>query len=110
MSRRNDLSYGITKLRKEKLEPLNGSALNVMFTNADQLTPSMMVELKNQIIQIEKPLIVAVSEVKPKNSVDYSTMDYIIPGFEASRFIPRKSLISRRFRSIQTCPLKKHAC
>ena len=39
-----------------------------------------MVELKKQI-EIEKPLIVAVSEVKPKNSVDYSTMDYNIPGF-----------------------------
>ena len=56
-----------SKLHEEKLEPLNVPALKVMFTNADQLTPKM-VELKKQI-EIEKPLLVAVSEVKSKNYV-----------------------------------------
>ena len=71
--KRPKFRQGPSKLHKEKLEPLNVLALKVMFTNADQLTPSKMVELKKQI-EIEKPLIVAVSEVK-------STMDYNIPGF-----------------------------
>ena len=78
--KRPKFRQGPSKLHKEKLESLNVPALKVMFTNADQLTPSKMVELKKQI-EIEKPLIVAVSEVKSKNYVDYSTMDYNIPGF-----------------------------
>ena len=57
--RRPKFQQGPSKLHKEKLEPLNVPALKVMFTNADQLTPSKMVELKKQI-EIEKPLIVAV--------------------------------------------------
>ena len=44
--------------QKMKLKQLGLHALKVMFTNADQMTPSKMVELK-KLIEIEKPLIVA---------------------------------------------------
>ena len=54
--------------------------MKVMFTNADQMTPSKMVELKKQI-ETEKPLIVAVCEVKQKNPAESSVMDYDIPGY-----------------------------
>ena len=46
-----------------------------MFTNAGQLTYSNMIELK-KIIEDEKPLILAVSEVKRKNAKDHAIKDY----------------------------------
>ena len=50
-----------------------------MFTNADQLTTSKIIELRD-LIQTEKPLLVAVSEVKLKNS-EHTEVDYNIPDF-----------------------------
>ena len=58
---------GTSKSRIVKLKSLGLPALKVMFTNADQMTPSKLVELKKQI-EAEKPLIVAVSEVKQKKN------------------------------------------
>ena len=57
-------------------------AINVMFTNADQLTVGKKVELIKRI-EREKPLIFAVCEMEPKNSkqcemVDYNISDYSI--------------------------------
>ena len=52
----------------------------IMFTNAAQLTSSKIIELKKKI-QDEKPLIVAVSEVNPKNSDHWSIDGYQIPGY-----------------------------
>ena len=40
--------------------------LNVMFANADQLTSSKKVELM-ECIEKEKPLVIAICEIKPKN-------------------------------------------
>ena len=52
-----------------------------MFTNSDQLTPSKIDELKTRINQ-EKPLIIAVSEIKPKNaSKKRMSQDYEIPTY-----------------------------
>ena len=51
-----------------------------MFANADQLTSSKMIEVK-KIIEGKNPLIVAVSEVKRKNSKERSMMDYEILGY-----------------------------
>ena len=53
-----------------------------MFTNADQFIHSKKSELQNRIVT-EKPMIVAVSEVKPKNrgglsEADYSIEDYTV--------------------------------
>ena len=92
-----------------------------MFTNANQLTPSMMVELKKQI-DIEKPLIVAVSGVKSKNYVDYSTMDYNIPGFSLHpvnldtnigrgiAVYTKEELDKSTIQIDSDLSLKKHAC
>ena len=57
-----------TKFRKSNLK---SSYLPII--NADQLTPSKLAELKTSI-QLEKPLIIAVCEVKPKNSYWRMTM------------------------------------
>ena len=51
-----------------------------MFTNADQLTSSKRSELLKRIGQ-EKPLVIAICEIKPKNSKERTTTDYEIPGF-----------------------------
>ena len=55
--------------------------MKVLFTNADQMTTAKMVELQTKIKQ-EKPLIVAISEVKIKNSTKrFSEEDFIIPDY-----------------------------
>ena len=56
-----------------------------MFTNADQLTTSKIIELRN-LIQTEKPLLVAMSEVKLKNSDERTEVDYNIPDFSLHPF------------------------
>ena len=64
--------------RRTKLKVSKESSLNVLYTNADQLTSTKMIELR-QRIQHEKPSIVAICEVKSKNSKD--RRDYDIPGY-----------------------------
>ena len=59
------VSTGHSVPQKMKLKQLGLHTLKVMFTNADQMTPSKIVELK-KLIEIEKPLIVAVTELKQK--------------------------------------------
>ena len=68
------------KSRKSNLKSSSLPSINVMFTNADQLTPLKLAELKKGI-ELEKPLIVAGCEVKPKNSKERTLSDYEIPGF-----------------------------
>ena len=46
----------------------------------DQLTSTKRSELLKHIEQ-EKPLVIAICEVKPKNSKERTTVDYQIPGF-----------------------------
>ena len=68
-------------VRKAKLRNSNIPSMKILFTNADQLTESKMSELLTKINQ-EKPLIVAVSEVKMKNSTkDRVLEDYQIPNY-----------------------------
>ena len=69
-----------SKTRTTRLKPSTLPNLPVMFTNADQLTPGKKVELM-KLIETEKPLIVAISEVKPKNSDDRDMLDYDIPDY-----------------------------
>ena len=66
--------------QKSSLESRNLASLNVMFTNADQLTSSKMSEFQKQI-ENEKPMIVAVCEMKPKNARDGCLLHYKIPNF-----------------------------
>ena len=68
------------KVRRSQLKSVTIPNFNVMFTNADQLTSSKMSELITRI-QREKPLIIAVCEIKPNNSKDRSMQDSNIPGF-----------------------------
>ena len=67
-------------LRKSLL-PSNLPRIPVLFTNADQLTSLKMAELHNLIMK-EKPLIIGVSEVKPKHGKDYTEEDYKINGYD----------------------------
>lgn len=78
--KRSTVKQSTPKSRKAKLSPSNLPSMKIMFTNADQLTSSKMIELRKRI-ESEEPLIVAVSEVKPKNSSDWSTKDYEIPDY-----------------------------
>ena len=65
-------------VRKSRLKSSNSECLTVLFTNADQLTTTKMTELRLRVQQ-EKPMVVAVCEVKPKNSQERHNYD--IPGF-----------------------------
>ena len=65
-------------IRKARLKSSNAESLNVLFTNADQLTTPKMAELRMRIQQ-ENPMIVAICEVKPKKSEERHV--YGIPVF-----------------------------
>jgi hypothetical protein len=66
--------------RRKKLKVLKSASIKVLFTNADQFTHSKKNELQNRIVT-EKPMIVAVSEVKPKIRGGLSEADYSIDGY-----------------------------
>ena len=72
--------HSTSSLRRNQLKPSNIPSMNIMFTNADQLTTSKMLELKSQIAA-NKPLLVAVSEVKHKHRDHCCLMDYDIPSY-----------------------------
>ena len=74
------LSQVTSKTRISTLKSSGLPKLKVMFTNADQLTSSKMVELKKHV-ETEKPHIMAICEVKPKNLIQLTDMDYKIPGY-----------------------------
>ena len=52
-----------------------------MYTNADQLTTPKRNEL-TKLIHREKPLIIAINEVKPKNGSERKEQDYSFPNFQ----------------------------
>ena len=55
-------------------------SLTVLYTNADQLTSSKIPELKKHIDSV-KPHIVAICEVKRKNGICLTKMDFEIQGY-----------------------------
>ena len=60
--------------------------LKVMYSNADVLTASKMLELKERV-KLDKPHIIAITEVKPKNSkMDRKDQDYTIANFSLHRW------------------------
>lgn len=80
---RGNIKQGVHIPKNVKRSSLKAShipSMKVMYTNADQLTSSKKTELLKNI-EREKPLIVAVCEVKPKMSKDRNLLDYNIPGF-----------------------------
>ena len=67
--------------RKKKLSVCTESAIKILFANADQLTTPKKDELLARI-QRYKPMIVAITEAKPKNSTkDRSIMDYELENY-----------------------------
>ena len=69
--------------RRKKLKILKTPSIKIMFTNADQFTHSKKDELQQRIIT-EKPMIIAISEVKSKNAKNGNEMteiDYNIEGY-----------------------------
>ena len=71
-----------TKIDRNKLKPYSGSSTKILFTNGDQMNAAKYSELQ-QLIDREKPLIVAICEVKPKNPVKERTdADFQIPDYE----------------------------
>ena len=68
------------KIRQTRVAPSSLPSINVMFTNADQLTSGKKVELI-KLSEREQPFIVAVSEMKPKNSKEREMLDYNIPDY-----------------------------
>ena len=68
------------RLKKARLISSDIPKIGIMFTNADQLTNSKLTELK-KLVERKKPLIIAISEVKPKNMSERTLKDYEIPNF-----------------------------
>ena len=67
--------------RRKKLVTRTEPAIKIMYTNADQLTTGKKDELIARI-EKEKPMIVAVTEAKPKNAVkERATIDYEIENY-----------------------------
>ena len=66
--------------RRKKLTMLKVPSIKVLFTNADQFTHAKKNELEQRIVT-EKPMIVAVSEVKPKNGREMCKIDFSIDGY-----------------------------
>ena len=71
----------IPAARRNKLKSSISPDLKVLYTNADQLTISKKEELQRRI-EVEKPMIVAVCEVKPKKYNEKSLEEYHIPHFD----------------------------
>ena len=69
-----------SKARVSRLKSTNLPTLEVLYTNADQLTSDKMTELK-KLVERKKPMVIAVCEVKPKNSSERTVKDYEIPNF-----------------------------
>ena len=65
---------------RPRLSSMKSTSFKIMYTNADQLTPSKRTELVKKI-ETHKPMIIAVCEVKPKTSSEYSRQDYEIPNY-----------------------------
>ena len=70
-----------SKVRVSRLKCSNLPTLKIVYTNADQLTSNKKDELMKKI-EKEKPLIIAVCEVKPKSTKERSLKDYEIPNFD----------------------------
>ena len=60
--------------------PYQNEGMKILFSNADQLSPSKKDELVTHIDN-EKPLLIAISEINPKNGKVRDALDYNIPGY-----------------------------
>ena len=62
------------------MEPVKEPHLEVLFTNADTLTRTKLDELRQHVNEV-MPVIIAVSEVSPKNKAAREEVEYHIDGF-----------------------------
>ena len=65
---------------RSQLLSIKTPSIKIMYTNADQLTPSKKTELIKKI-ETQKPMLIAICEVKPKNSKERSILDYKISNY-----------------------------
>ena len=65
--------------RKSKLKSTNTPSIKIMCTNIDQMTTPKKNEMIKRI-ESEKPMIVAITEMKPKNT-DARQIEYHIPNY-----------------------------
>ena len=65
---------------RPRLSSMKTPAIKIMYTNADQLTTSKKTELIKKI-ELHKPMIIAICEVKTKNPKDYNLLDDEIPNY-----------------------------
>ena len=76
--------HKVTKIslgeRRKKLKMMKTPSVKILFTNADQFTHAKKDELQQRIVT-EKPMLIAVSEVKSKNGRDMNESDYSIEGY-----------------------------
>ena len=97
--------------RRKKLQVLKSTSIKVLFTNADQFSHSKKSELQNRIVT-EKPMIVAVSEVKPKNRGGLSEADYSIEDYTVNpvNIDPEKNegrgMIIYTHKSLEKCTIQ----
>ena len=66
-----------TTIKRHKLKSTTSPSIKIMYTNTDQMTTTKKMELQKRI-ENEKPLVVAITEIKPKNP-DTIQIDYDIP-------------------------------
>ena len=74
ISQENNVAKGSIEDSKQTLP------ITVLYTNADQFTPSKKFELL-ELVERTKPCIIAVCEVKPKNGSDRTELDYKIADY-----------------------------
>ena len=84
-----------------KLKPSKVPSLKVLFTNADQLTTNKMTELM-KLVELEKPGIVAISEIKRKNTIA-DVHELKLPGFTLHQkiLIPMQDEVLQYSRILQ---------
>ena len=91
--------------KRKQLTSYSGKQTKMLFTNADQMNSAKFLELQ-QIIKQEKPLIVAICEVKPKNSSkerldqDYQMQDYVLHPTNLSNDAPGRGIAVYTHNSI----------
>ena len=85
----NETGTQTIRMQARKNKHTVDNKLHIFYTNADAL-PNKMIELRTRICTAQKaPDIIAITEVKPKNSrFTLSPPEYVIEGYEA--FFPGK--------------------
>ena len=80
LQRKKTLPYSSPLGYIPQLASFKVPSIKVMYTNADQLTTAKKIELLKKI-EIQKPLIIAICDVKSMNSNECNILDYEIPNY-----------------------------